>query len=183
MLNTTGDALSCSSADSPLNDANAGNAFDQIYIGRSSHPPGGQASYLDGLAVPTLEGCATPKGSNLGYLEPKMFVDLLLLATLLMLEADALVRENGNVSFLFYSLVAASNLTLIYTETTINPSQGRLPALGWNSWNAFECDIDAVKIMVAANHMVNLGLKDVGYEYVNSMWTDAMKDETDPASR
>ncbi|CAG8109022.1 unnamed protein product [Penicillium olsonii] len=96
-----------------------------------------------------------------------MFVDLLLLATLLMLEADALVRENGNVSFLFYSLVAASNLTLIYTETTINPSQGRLPALGWNSWNAFECDIDAVKIMVAANHMVNLGLKDVGYEYVN----------------
>ncbi|CAI7609383.1 unnamed protein product [Penicillium bialowiezense] len=49
---------------------------------------------------------------------------------------------------------------------------GRLPALGWNSWNAFECDIDATKIMIAANHMVNLGLKDVGYEYVNSMCFD-----------
>ncbi|KAJ5321836.1 Aldolase-type TIM barrel [Penicillium brevicompactum] len=44
---------------------------------------------------------------------------------------------------------------------------GKLPALGWNSWNAFECDIDATKIMTAAIHIVNLGLKDLGYEYVN----------------
>ncbi|KAJ6107259.1 hypothetical protein N7523_008582 [Penicillium sp. IBT 18751x] len=44
---------------------------------------------------------------------------------------------------------------------------GRLPALGWNSWNAFGCDVDADKIMTAANEMVNLGLKELGYEYVN----------------
>ncbi|KAJ5223303.1 hypothetical protein N7468_007845 [Penicillium chermesinum] len=44
---------------------------------------------------------------------------------------------------------------------------GRLPALGWNSWNAFGCDINASAIMTAANQMVNLGLKDLGYEYVN----------------
>ena len=46
--------------------------------------------------------------------------------------------------------------------------QGKLPALGWNSWNAFFCDIDARKIMTAANQVVNLGLKDAGYEYINS---------------
>jgi hypothetical protein len=28
--------------------------------------------------------------------------------------------------------------------------------------------VDADKIMTAANEMVNLGLKDLGYEYVNS---------------
>ncbi|KAJ5177268.1 uncharacterized protein N7482_003145 [Penicillium canariense] len=44
---------------------------------------------------------------------------------------------------------------------------GRLPALGWNSWNAFGCDVDSTKIMTAANEMVKLGLKDLGYEYVN----------------
>ncbi|KAJ6045934.1 Aldolase-type TIM barrel [Penicillium canescens] len=44
---------------------------------------------------------------------------------------------------------------------------GKLPALGWNSWNAFGCDIDSTKILTAANEIVNLGLKDRGYEYVN----------------
>ncbi|KAE9370242.1 glycoside hydrolase family 27 protein [Stipitochalara longipes BDJ] len=44
---------------------------------------------------------------------------------------------------------------------------GKLPALGWNSWNAFRCDVNEDKIMIAANEMVNLGLKDAGYEYVN----------------
>ncbi|PVH74672.1 glycoside hydrolase family 27 protein [Cadophora sp. DSE1049] len=44
---------------------------------------------------------------------------------------------------------------------------GKLPALGWNSWNAYHCDIDETKIMAAANQVVKLGLKDVGYEYIN----------------
>ncbi|KOS41801.1 hypothetical protein ACN38_g7318 [Penicillium nordicum] len=44
---------------------------------------------------------------------------------------------------------------------------GRLPALGWNSWNAFGCDINSTKVIIAANEVVNLGLKDLGYEYIN----------------
>lgn len=54
-------------------------------------------------------------------------------------------------------------------HTSLTGYQGRLPALGWNSWNAFHCDVDSTKIMTAANQMVQLGLKDAGYEYVNSM--------------
>jgi alpha-galactosidase len=50
----------------------------------------------------------------------------------------------------------------------LTPAQGKLPALGWNSWNAFACNVSEEKIMTAANEMVNLGLKDAGYEYVNS---------------
>ena len=45
---------------------------------------------------------------------------------------------------------------------------GRLPAMGWNSWNAYHCDVDAAKIMAAAKAMVNNGFKDAGYMYVNS---------------
>ncbi|OJK04876.1 hypothetical protein ASPACDRAFT_74440 [Aspergillus aculeatus ATCC 16872] len=44
---------------------------------------------------------------------------------------------------------------------------GRVPALGWNSWNAFNCEIDADKILTAANEVIDLGLKGLGYEYIN----------------
>ncbi|RYC60802.1 hypothetical protein CHU98_g5387 [Xylaria longipes] len=38
---------------------------------------------------------------------------------------------------------------------------GKLPALGWNSWNAYHCDINESLILGAAKAM------DAGYEYVN----------------
>ncbi|KAJ5831777.1 hypothetical protein N7474_000088 [Penicillium riverlandense] len=44
---------------------------------------------------------------------------------------------------------------------------GKLPALGWNSWNAFGCDVNSTKILTAATEMIQLGLKDLGYQYVN----------------
>jgi len=46
-------------------------------------------------------------------------------------------------------------------------SVGKLPSLGWNSWNAFHCGVDETKIMSAANSFISLGLKDAGYVYVN----------------
>jgi hypothetical protein len=54
------------------------------------------------------------------------------------------------------------------SNKTLTETKGKLPALGWNSWNAFKCDIDSTKIMTAANQVVTLGLKDAGYEYINS---------------
>jgi alpha-galactosidase len=36
---------------------------------------------------------------------------------------------------------------------------GKLPALGWNSWNAFHCDITESQFLTAANKFVELGLK------------------------
>ncbi|KAF2663935.1 glycoside hydrolase [Microthyrium microscopicum] len=57
---------------------------------------------------------------------------------------------------------------------------GRLPALGFNSWNAFHCDIDESKFLTAAQKIVDLGLKDAGYEYVNIDDCWSMKDQRDP---
>nr|A7XZT2.1 RecName: Full=Probable alpha-galactosidase B; AltName: Full=Melibiase B; Flags: Precursor [Rasamsonia emersonii]ABU94728.1 alpha-galactosidase [Rasamsonia emersonii] len=63
---------------------------------------------------------------------------------------------------------AAAALLLCPVQALVRPDGvGKLPALGWNSWNAFGCDIDEEKILTAANQIVNLGLKDLGYEYVN----------------
>ncbi|KAJ7660341.1 glycoside hydrolase, partial [Mycena polygramma] len=52
---------------------------------------------------------------------------------------------------------------------TIPPSPlvGKTPALGWNSWNAYACSINATKILAAANQFVSLGLKAAGYQYIN----------------
>jgi alpha-galactosidase len=74
--------------------------------------------------------------------------------------SNALVRP-GNVVRIRCSCSSALRTSRSKTQ------QGKLPALGWNSWNAFGCDIDAAKIMTAANEVVNLGLKDLGYEYIN----------------
>jgi alpha-galactosidase len=46
--------------------------------------------------------------------------------------------------------------------------------LGWNSWNAFGCNINETKVMAAANQMITLGFKDVGYEYVNSKLSNSI---------
>jgi alpha-galactosidase len=38
--------------------------------------------------------------------------------------------------------------------------------MGWNSWNAYKCNINENIIRQNAKAMVDLGMKDAGYEYV-----------------
>ncbi|CRG87498.1 alpha-galactosidase [Talaromyces islandicus] len=59
---------------------------------------------------------------------------------------------------------------------------GRLPALGWNSWNAFGCDINETKVMTAANELVSSGLSKLGYEYVNIDDCWSIQDHRDPTT-
>jgi alpha-galactosidase len=42
-----------------------------------------------------------------------------------------------------------------------------LPPMGWNSWNAFHTQIDEAKLMGSARAIVDSGLRDVGYRYIN----------------
>lgn len=44
---------------------------------------------------------------------------------------------------------------------------GRLPAMGWNSWNEYACGISDHVFLRVADLMIELGLKDLGYQYVN----------------
>eukprot|EP00475_Leptophrys_vorax_P036679 TRINITY_DN623_c0_g1_i1.p2 TRINITY_DN623_c0_g1~~TRINITY_DN623_c0_g1_i1.p2 ORF type:complete len:394 (+),score=119.44 TRINITY_DN623_c0_g1_i1:115-1182(+) len=39
--------------------------------------------------------------------------------------------------------------------------------MGWNSWNKFGCNVSESLIKGVADRIVDLGLKDLGYEYVN----------------
>lgn len=68
----------------------------------------------------------------------------------------------------------------------INPTQAQAasngialtPPMGWNSWNAFHCNITEGKIRAMADAMVKLGLKDAGYTYINidDCWQASTRD-------
>lgn len=47
------------------------------------------------------------------------------------------------------------------------PDLCRLPPMGWSSWNTFACSIDESLIREIADVMVEKGLLDAGYQYVN----------------
>lgn len=59
---------------------------------------------------------------------------------------------------------------------------GRLPALGWNSWNEYACDINETVFLQVSDLLIDLGLKDLGYNYVNidDCWSnkDLRRDNT-----
>jgi alpha-galactosidase len=39
--------------------------------------------------------------------------------------------------------------------------------MGWNSWNTFACDVSETLLNDMANKVISLGLKDLGYNYIN----------------
>ncbi|KAL0638311.1 hypothetical protein Q9L58_002613 [Maublancomyces gigas] len=62
-------------------------------------------------------------------------------------------------------LVSFSSVTLALVSK--DGVTGKLPALGWNSWNAFRCDINEDKFLTAGRKLIELGLDKAGYQYVN----------------
>src|SRR5665213_579713 len=46
------------------------------------------------------------------------------------------------------------------------PFLAATPPLGWNSWNQFGVKVDESAVLGAAESLVKLGLKDLGYQYV-----------------
>ncbi|KDQ27076.1 glycoside hydrolase family 27 protein [Pleurotus ostreatus PC15] len=63
------------------------------------------------------------------------------------------------------SIIALAIWAVIAPINDVQSSPTAAPE--WNSWNAYRCDINENKTLAAANQFVSLGLKDVGYEYVN----------------
>ncbi len=51
-------------------------------------------------------------------------------------------------------------------KARISQDQALTPPMGWNSWNAFQADIDEQKIQAIADAMVKSGMRDAGYDYL-----------------
>lgn len=65
---------------------------------------------------------------------------------------------------LFFSMLFVLSATA-QTEKEIIQHKG--PTMGWSSWNTYRVNINDSLIMRQANTCIKLGLKDVGYSYIN----------------
>ncbi|KXN84638.1 putative alpha-galactosidase B [Leucoagaricus sp. SymC.cos] len=51
--------------------------------------------------------------------------------------------------------------------TALDNGVGKLPFMGWNTWNAYHCEINETIVLDNAKLIKSLGLLDVGYNYIN----------------
>ena len=63
------------------------------------------------------------------------------------------------------AVLAAFSLTSLFAQKYENLAL--TPPMGWNSWNKFACNIDENIIKGVADAMVESGLRDAGYVYLN----------------
>lgn len=63
--------------------------------------------------------------------------------------------------------VAALLSCLLLQVNALENGLGIVPPMGWNSWNAFHCDIDESKVKAAAKVMLDRRLVELGYIYLN----------------
>jgi alpha-galactosidase len=78
-------------------------------------------------------------------------------------------------------LILLWNIQVINAPQEVNAQTASLlnsPPMGWNSWNAFGCDIDEIKILAQAQAMAKNGMLEVGYKFVvmDDCWSKKTRD-------
>mmetsp|Transcript_44595 Transcript_44595/g.115949 ORF Transcript_44595/g.115949 Transcript_44595/m.115949 type:complete len:561 (-) Transcript_44595:442-2124(-) len=71
-------------------------------------------------------------------------------------------------------------LVVIAPSSALDNGLGRVPQMGWNSWNHFGCNINEQLMRDTADELVSSGLKDAGYNYLNmdDCWAEARDNTT-----
>jgi len=59
------------------------------------------------------------------------------------------------------------SLWIVSAVFALDNGLGKTPPMGWNSWNAYACDVSETKIKKAADAIIRLNLDKLGYNYVN----------------
>ncbi len=88
-----------------------------------------------------------------------------------------MTRLTATVCFLAISMIAPS-VARADDQAPGDTGLAMTPPMGWNSWNAFEVDIDEQKIRAIADAMVSSGMRDAGYVYLvlDDAWMAAERD-------
>ncbi len=71
-----------------------------------------------------------------------------------------------SVRWILGALLIPGMLILAAANAQTNPVLAATPPMGWNSWNAFRCNISASLLQQIAQAMATNGMKDAGYQYV-----------------
>jgi alpha-galactosidase len=78
-------------------------------------------------------------------------------------------KNNSNRFKRFFYIVGIITMTIFLQQGlgALENGLARTPPMGWNSWNIFGGNIDEIKIKEIADAMVNSGMRDAGYVYLN----------------
>jgi hypothetical protein len=79
-----------------------------------------------------------------------------------------LMRKIAFYTALIFSALQCFGQALPAYELNSALGSGRLPLMGWSSWNANKVNISEALLKETADSMVSLGLKDCGYRWVNT---------------
>lgn len=76
------------------------------------------------------------------------------------------------------TLLSVALAALPAAVSSLDNGLARTPQMGFSTWNAYACDIDANVIEEAAQALVDEGFRDFGYNYVNidDCWQAAERD-------
>ena len=58
-------------------------------------------------------------------------------------------------------------LLVIFSIKSLDNGLGLTPQMGWNTWNKFGCNIDQTLIRESIDAMIDSGLFQAGYNYIN----------------
>lgn len=76
----------------------------------------------------------------------------------------ALIMTFGVVGLAAITAIVA---TLSKSSKALDNGVGKLPFMGWNTWNAYHCEINETIVLDNAKLIKSLGLLDAGYNYIN----------------
>ncbi|THU44865.1 hypothetical protein C4D60_Mb02t11870 [Musa balbisiana] len=63
--------------------------------------------------------------------------------------------------------ITKGGASAVERRSVLDDGLGLTPPMGWNSWNHFQCNINEQTIRETADALVNTGLANLGYRYVN----------------
>lgn len=68
---------------------------------------------------------------------------------------------------------------LATSVVAVNNGLARTPQMGWNNWNSLGCDVSEALLLDTSRKLIDLGLRDVGYNYVllDDCWQDGRGDD------
>lgn len=76
--------------------------------------------------------------------------------------------QKSLAKLLFLLVLCIGLLGFNYSQAyALDNGLAQTPPMGWNGWNAFHCDVNAVLVKETAKKMVESGMKEAGYQYVN----------------
>ncbi|KAF2868968.1 alpha-galactosidase [Massariosphaeria phaeospora] len=87
-------------------------------------------------------------------------------AVTLPLLAALLFRETGAYNQRRYIDNSSGTPEVIIPGASSYNGLNLVPQMGWNNWNAFQCDVDESLLLDTAQKMIDFGLRDLGYNHI-----------------